>query len=70
MEKLSVQPKNKAEAAMLKSILKALKVSFKSESISDTEKPYNPAFVEENKRSSQHAKEGKVTRIAIEDLWK
>ena len=29
METLTIQPKNKAETAMLKSILKALKVSFK-----------------------------------------
>ena len=70
METLTIQPKNKAETAMLKSILKALKVSFKSEAVSDTEKPYDPAFAEKIKRSSQQAKEGKGRTIKLEDLWK
>ncbi len=55
---------------MLKSILKALKVSYKIDGAPTADKPYDPAFVEKIKRSSQQAKEGKVTRIAIEDLWK
>ncbi len=70
METLTIQPKNKAETAMLKSILKALKVSYKIDGAPTADKPYDPAFVEKIKRSSQQAKEGKVTRIAIEDLWK
>ena len=55
---------------MLKSILKALKVSYKSEVAPKAEKPYDPAFVEKIKRSSQQAKEGKGRTVKLEDLWK
>ena len=35
-----------------------------------TENIYNPEFVAKIERSRQQLKEGKVTRIKIEDLWK
>lgn len=42
-----------------------MKISFEKE-----DKPYNPEFVAKIKKSEQNFKEGKFTKIAIDDLWK
>lgn len=65
METLIVHPENKAQLNAVKQVLKAMKISFEKE-----EKPYNPGFVAKIKKSEQNFKEGKFTKIAIEDLWK
>ena len=55
----------------IKDFLIAMKVKFETpKQVSETKSPYDPAFVAKIQLSSQQAKEGKVTRIAIGDLWK
>ena len=49
-----------------KAVLKALSVDF----ISKEEKKYNPEFVKKIQESRKQVKEGKVTTIKLEDLWK
>ncbi len=39
-------------------------------SSTEDETPYDPEFVAKIERSRQQLKEGKVTRIKTEDLWK
>ena len=65
METLIVHPENKAQLNAVKQVLKAMKISFEKE-----DKPYNPEFIAKIKKSEQNFKEGKFTKIAIEDLWK
>ncbi|QDW26766.1 hypothetical protein FFJ24_018820 [Pedobacter sp. KBS0701] len=65
METLIVHPENKAQLNAVKQVLKAMKISFEKE-----DKPYNPEFVAKIKKSEQNFKEGKFTKIAIDDLWK
>lgn len=65
METLIVHPENKAQLNAVKQVLKAMKISFEK-----NEKPYNPEFVAKIKKSEQNFKEGKFTKIAIDDLWK
>lgn len=56
---------------IIKEFLNSIKVKFEiSTDQSDTESPYNPEFVAKIERSKQQAKEGKITRIKLEDLWK
>ena len=58
---------NKME--LIKDFLKSIKVKFETKTASkETESPYNPEFVAKIERSRQQLKEGKVTRIKIEDL--
>jgi hypothetical protein len=47
---------------------KALKIPF--EKVEDDESAYNPEFVTKIKRSMQQANEGKVVKIALDDIWK
>jgi len=49
-------------------LLKAFDVSFERKTI--IENTYNAAFVSKIERSKQQAKEGKITTIKTEDLWK
>ncbi|WP_293304777.1 DUF2683 family protein [Pedobacter sp. UBA5917] len=65
METLIVHPENKAQLNAIKQVLKAMKISFEKE-----DRPYNPEFVAKIKKSEQNFKEGKFSKIAIEDLWK
>lgn len=65
METLIVHPKTKEQLAALKAFIKALKIDFKSE-----KSPYDPAFVEKILQGKEDIKNGKGTKIAIEDLWK
>ena len=71
METIIVHPKNNEEQKVIKAFLKALKIKFenlktKPEDTSD----YNPEFVASMERSIQDAKEGKVTRMKLDDIWK
>jgi hypothetical protein len=79
METIIVHPKNNEEQKVIKAFLEALKIKFenlknKSERTSDSElakqSDYNPEFVASMERSIQDAKEGKVTRVKLDDIWK
>ena len=52
------------------SVLKALAKSLGFEIIEEDEKPYNPEFVKEILDAQKSIKEGRGTRIKLEDLWK
>lgn len=56
---------------IIKDFLNSIKVKFETKTTSKEEhSPYDPEFVAKIERSRQQLKEGKVTRIKIEDLWK
>ncbi|KQM66400.1 hypothetical protein ASE74_08325 [Pedobacter sp. Leaf216] len=65
METLIVHPENKAQLNAVKQVLKAMKISFEKR-----EKPYNPEFVEKILDGDRDFKEGKFTKIDLENLWK
>lgn len=65
MEALTVRPKNRKQLIAVKSVLKALDVSFEP-----IESPYNPEFVERVLLAKDELRQGKGVRIKIEDLWK
>ncbi len=61
----------KAESSkmeLIKEFLQSIHVSFQTQE--ENEKPYNPEFVAKIERSRKQLKEGKITRIKTEDLWK
>jgi len=79
METFIVHPKNNEERKVIKAFLEALKIKFenfknKPEGTSDSElakqSDYSPEFVATMEQSIQDAKEGKVTRIQLDDIWK
>jgi hypothetical protein len=56
---------------IIKDFLNSIKVKFETKSISnDEENTYDSEFVTKIERSRQQLKEGKTTRVKIEDLWK
>ena len=65
METLIVHPENKEQLAVLKAVIKALKITFETE-----KSPYKPQFVAKIKESQQQARDGKITVIKTQDLWK
>jgi hypothetical protein len=66
METLTVRPKDKKQLMAITAILKALDVDFKKEK----ESPYDPEFVEMIHQGTADIKNGKGTKIKLEDLWK
>ena len=61
----------KDKLQLIKDFLESIKVKFETKTTSKKEdSPYDPEFVAKIERSRQQLKEGKVTRIKIEDLWK
>ncbi len=58
METLIVQPKTKEQLTVLKAVIKALKIDFKSE-----ERPYDPEFVEKILQGREDIKNGKGVKI-------
>jgi hypothetical protein len=65
METLIVQPKTKEQLTVLKAVIKALKIDFKSEKSS-----YNSEFVEKILQGREDIKNGKGVKIDTKDLWK
>jgi len=63
METLVLRSKNKKHLAILKAMAKALNVDFETE-----KSPYNPAFVARIRKSEQQIKEGKVTRMTLDEV--
>ncbi|WP_396168625.1 DUF2683 family protein [Flavobacterium sp.] len=56
---------------IIKDFLDSIKVKFETKTISNEEEHlYDPEFVAKIERSRQQLKEGNVTRIKMEDLWK
>lgn len=68
MTTLTVRPKNKKELLAIKTILEGFKVAF--ETTQEEETPYNAKFVAKIMRAREDSKQGRVTVIKTEDLWK
>lgn len=70
METIIVHPKNNQEQKVIKAFLEALKIKFENPKNTPDHTDYDPEFVATMERSIQDAKEGKVTRIKLDDIWK
>jgi len=66
MEILLVRPENSEQLKAVKAVLKVLNVDFTSKK----EKNYDPEFVKKIQESRKQAKDGKVSKINTESLWK
>lgn len=64
MTTFTIHTDDKEHLNALKAMLKALKVKFE---VSE-DKPYNPEFVAKMNQSIKQVKEGKTTKLNIEDL--
>ena len=70
METIIVHPKNNEEQKVIKAFLEALKIKFENLKKTSNQSDYDPEFVASMERSIKDAKEGKVTRIKLDDVWK
>lgn len=61
---ITAYPSDLSQIAAIKAVMKALKIKFEI----SKEKPYNPEFVAKILKSQQDYKEGKFTRVKVEDL--
>jgi hypothetical protein len=68
MEEITLHPKNKTQLSILKNLAKEMGMSFETKQ--EEEKPYNPEFVAKIMRSREDSRQGRVTVIKTEDLWK
>ena len=62
MKTLIVHPENKEQLAVMKAVMKALKISFEEKS------PYNPEFVAKIQESREQVKRGETRVVNIADL--
>jgi hypothetical protein len=70
METIIVHPKNSKEQKVITAFLEALKIKFEDLKKVSEESNYNAEFVASMERSIQDAKEGKLTRMELDDIWK
>lgn len=70
MEPIIVHPKNNEEQKVIKAFLEALKIKFENLKNTSNQSDYDLGFVASMERSIKDAKEGKVTRIKLDDIWK
>jgi ribosomal protein S2 len=66
METLLVLPENNEQLKAIKAVLKALRVEF----VSSKGDQYDEAFVKKITESCKQAKEGKVSILDANNLWK
>lgn len=70
METFIVHPKNNEEKKVVKAFLKALKIEFENQKENSTEYSYKKDFADSMDRSIKDKKEGKVSKISLDDIWK
>ena len=70
MEAITLHPKNKSQLSLLKKLAKEMGVAFETKKKLVSEETYNPEFVAKSMRSREDSKNGRVTIIKTEDLWK
>ncbi len=70
MEAITLHPKNKSQLSLLKKLAKEMGVAFETQKQVAEEETYNPEFVAKIMRSREDSKNGRVTIIKPEDLWK
>jgi hypothetical protein len=68
MEAIILHPKNKTQLSILKNLATEMGMSFETKEEKD--EPYNLEFVAKIMRSREDSKQGRVTVIKTEDLWK
>lgn len=68
MEAIILHPKNKTQLSILKNLAKEMGMSFETKE--EKENLYNTEFVAKIMRSREDSKQGRVTVIKTEDLWK
>lgn len=68
MEAIILHPKNKTQLSLLKNLAKELGMSFETKE--EKENIYNPEFLAKIMRSREDSRQGRVTVIKTEDLWK
>ena len=66
MEAIVLHPKNQNQLSILKKLAKEMGMDYETAATS----PYNPEFVAKIMRSREDSKNGRVTVIKTEDLWK
>ena len=66
MEAIVLHPKNQNQLSILKKLAKEMGMDYETATTS----PYNPEFVAKIMRSREDSKNGRVTVIKTEDLWK
>jgi hypothetical protein len=66
MSTITIYPKNKEEEKVYLQLAKFLKSKINRE----TKSPYKPAIVKKVLKGEKEIREGKGTKIKIEDLWK
>ena len=67
METIIIHPKDKEQLSAFKKFFKTMNVSFE---IREEEKQYDPEFAAKIMRSREDSKQGRLTVIKTEDLWK
>ena len=65
-----VHPKKNEEKKVLKAFLEALKIKFENQKKNSTEDSYDPDFVASMERSIKDEKEGGISKISLDDIWK
>lgn len=65
MATLIVHPKDKEQLTILKTFMKAFKISFE-----EAKSPYDPEFVKMIQQGDEDLKAGKGVKVDIEELWK
>jgi len=70
METIIIYPKNNEEQKVIKAFLDAMKIKFENLKTESNEGDYSAEFVASMGPSVQDAKEGKVTRVKLHDIWK
>lgn len=71
MESITIHPKNKEQASLFEQLAKTLKVPFEKSKKSGSN--YNTEFVAKIEQSRKDYKEGKGTKMTLnelEELWK
>jgi len=70
MNTLTVHPVDEKQEKALKAVFEALEIKYEEELDTTEYLLSNPAMKQHLEESMQEAKDGKVTPIGTEDLWK
>ena len=69
METLVIHPQTEAQDKVLRAVIEALEVPFETEPDA-SEGPYDLEFVAKVNKAKEDIKNGKGTKITLDDVWK
>ena len=69
METLVIHPQTEAQDKVLRAVIEALEVPFETEP-NTSQNPYDPEFVAKVNKAKEDIKNGKGTKITLDDVWK